>query len=126
MTDQSVLDNRKLERELFGAWCQWLCRPPVDDETEHYNKKYFTDIANQVEQRLSSTAGPYFLSDFGTSDIIFTPYIERMNASLFYYKGYDLRKEHPVIGKWFDAMETRENYRGTQSDFHTHAHDLPP
>ena len=23
-------------------------------------------------------------------------------------------------------METREAYRGTQSDFHTHAHDLPP
>lgn len=49
-----------------------------------------------------------------------------MNASLFYYKGYDLRKQHPVIGKWFDAMESREVYRGTQSDFHTHAHDLPP
>ncbi|MCY7407000.1 MAG: glutathione S-transferase, partial [Alkalinema sp. CAN_BIN05] len=26
----------------------------------------------------------------------------------------------------FDAMETRSTYRGTQSDFHTHAHDLPP
>ena len=49
-----------------------------------------------------------------------------MNASLFYYKGYDLRNEHPAIGKWFDAMESREVYRGTQSDFHTHAHDLPP
>ena len=49
-----------------------------------------------------------------------------MNASLFYYKGYDLRKEHPKIGDWFDAMESRETYRGTQSDFSTHAHDLPP
>jgi glutathione S-transferase len=28
--------------------------------------------------------------------------------------------------KWFDAMETRSTYRVTQSDFHTHAHDLPP
>jgi hypothetical protein len=26
----------------------------------------------------------------------------------------------------FDAMESRETYRGTQSDFHTHVHDLPP
>jgi len=49
-----------------------------------------------------------------------------MNASLFYYKGYDLRGEHPKIGEWFDAMETRDCYRGTQSDFSTHAHDLPP
>jgi glutathione S-transferase len=27
---------------------------------------------------------------------------------------------------WFDAMESRETYLGTQSDFHTHVHDLPP
>ena len=39
---------------------------------------------------------------------------------------YDLRAEHPVIGAWFAAMEQRETYRGTMSDFHTHAHDLPP
>ena len=31
-----------------------------------------------------------------------------------------------VQSKWFDALETREAYRGMQSDFHTHAHDLPP
>lgn len=66
------------------------------------------------------------MDEFGTSDVIFAPYIERMNSSLFYYKGYDMRKEHPIIGQWFDAMETRECYRGTQSDFSTHAHDLPP
>lgn len=53
------------------------------------------------------------------------PTLERINASLFYYKGYDLRTEHPNIGQWFDAMETRECYRGTMSDFNTHAHDLP-
>ena len=27
-------------------------------------------------------------------DIVFIPYLERMNASLAYYKGLDLRKEH--------------------------------
>jgi glutathione S-transferase len=65
------------------------------------------------------------LREFGPADVIFAPYLERMNASLFYYKGYDLRKEHPTIGKWFDAMETRSCYRGTQSDFMTHAYALP-
>jgi glutathione S-transferase len=79
-----------------------------------------------VEKSLSKTSGPYFLEEFGTSDVIYTPYVERMSASLFYYKGYDLRKEHPKLGEWFDAMETRECYRGTMSDFSTHAHDLPP
>lgn len=60
------------------------------------------------------------------ADVIFTPYVERMNASLFYYKGYSLRQEHPRLAAWFDALESRETYRGTQSDFHTHVHDLPP
>lgn len=83
-------------------------------------------VAKKVEKALEKTAGPYLLEEFGTSDIIFAPYVERMNASLFYYKGFDLRKEHPKLGEWFDAMETRECYRGTQSDFSTHSHDLPP
>ena len=49
-----------------------------------------------------------------------------MNASLYYYKGYSLRQENPRFSAWFDAMESRPTYRGTQSDFHTHVHDLPP
>jgi glutathione S-transferase len=79
-----------------------------------------------VEAALSSTAGPYFLEEFGTADVVFTPYVERMNASLFYYKGYSLREASPQWSAWFDAMESRPTYRGTQSDFHTHVHDLPP
>jgi glutathione S-transferase len=79
-----------------------------------------------VETALASTPGPYFLDPFSTADVVFTPYVERMNASLYYYKGYSLREENPRFSAWFDAMETRPTYRGTQSDFHTHAHDLPP
>jgi glutathione S-transferase len=75
---------------------------------------------------LASTPGPYFLEEFGTADVIFTPYVERMNASLYYYKGYSLREENSYLAAWFDGMESRATYRGTQSDFHTHAHDLPP
>ena len=29
-----------------------------------------------------------------TVDLVFVPYVERMNASLAYYKGYRLRAEH--------------------------------
>jgi glutathione S-transferase len=49
-----------------------------------------------------------------------------MNASLYYYKGYSMREVNPRLADWFAALETRSTYRGTQSDFHTHAHDLPP
>ena len=88
----------------------------------------FIQVANIVDQALNSTSGPYFLEDFSSVDVIFVPYVERMNASLFYYKGFDLRdvKAFPNISNWFDALETRETYLGTQSDFHTHCHDLPP
>ncbi len=60
--------------------------------------------------------------------MIFVPYVERMNASLFYYKGFLLRdpEQFPHLSAWFDGLETRPTYLGTQSDFHTHCHDLPP
>jgi glutathione S-transferase len=86
----------------------------------------FQETAKMVEKALADTPGPYFMEEFGIADVVFTPYVERMSASLYYYKGYNLRKENPHLGAWFDAMETRETYRGTQSDFHTHVHDLPP
>ncbi len=126
MQDSSVIPLRQLERLLFRAWCAWLCYPNSFPGQEKRQRQQFTTLVAQVAEALSRTAGPYFLEDFGVVDVIFTPYVERMNASLFYYKGYSLREENPQFRDWFAAMETRLTYRGTQSDFHTHAHDLPP
>ena len=126
MNDPQVVPIRRLERVLFRAWCEWLCRPMSSERQEQQHRQQFVSVMSKVEEVLGSTASPYFLSDFGTSDVIFTPYVERMNASLYYYKGYSLREDNPLMLKWFDAMESRSTYRGTQSDFHTHVHDLPP
>lgn len=135
MSDPEVIAMRRLERLLFRAWCQWLCYPARSQREEAQNKATFQRAIDQVEAVLGQTPGPYFLGDtFSVADIVFTPYVERMNASLFYYKGYDMRGSDPKgrdrknvgLSRWFDAMETRETYRGTQSDFHTHCHDLPP
>ena len=126
MTDSKVMPLRQLERLLFRAWCGWLCYPSGSSRQEQDNRTQFTAIAARVETALSRTPGAYFLDEFGTVDVIFTPYVERMNASLYYYKGYSLRSENPRLSDWFDAMESRPTYRGTQSDFHTHVHDLPP
>lgn len=125
MESPSVLPLRRLERVLFRAWCSWLCYPMVSPQQEQRNKEQFIKVVEKVEFALASTPGSYFLAEFGTADVIFTPYVERMNASLYYYKGYSLR-DNPGFAAWFDAMESRPTYRGTQSDFHTHAHDLPP
>ncbi len=126
MEDPAVIPLRRLERLLFRAWCAWLCYPALMPQQERRNRNQFVEVVATVEQALAQTPGPYFLEEFGTADVIFTPYVERMNASLYYYKGYSLREENPGLSAWFDAMESRSTYRGTQSDFHTHAHDLPP
>ncbi len=126
MSDPTMLTLRRLERSLFRAWCNWLCRPASSASAEQHQREQFTDVVTMVEEALSLQPGPYFLDDFSTADVIFTPYVERMNASLYYYKGYSLREENPYLQKWFAALESRPTYRGTQSDFHTHVHDLPP
>jgi glutathione S-transferase len=126
MSDPTMLTLRRLERLLFRAWCNWLCRPASSTSAEQHDHEQFTSVVTMVEEALSLLPGPYFLDDFSTADVIFTPYVERMNASLYYYKGYSLREENPYLQKWFAALESRPTYRGTQSDFHTHVHDLPP
>ena len=126
MKDPAVLPLRRLERLLFRAWCAWLCYPTSSPRQELVNRDQFKEVVIEVENALGVSPSPYFLSEFGTVDVIFTPYLERMNASLYYYKGYSLRTENPRLSDWFAAMESRPTYRGTQSDFHTHVHDLPP
>ncbi len=126
MHDPQVMPLRRLERLLFRAWCSWLCYRAIFPGQEKGNRQQFIETVAMVEQALANTPGAYFLPEFSTADVIFTPYVERMNASLYYYKGYSLREENPRLSAWFDAMETRSTYRGTQSDFHTHVHDLPP
>ena len=126
MEHPRVLPLRQLERLLFRAWCSWLCYPARSTQQDQRSRDQFTQVVAMVEEALGRTPGPYFLEEFGTADVIFTPYVERMNASLYYYKGYSLREENSRFSAWFDAMESRPTYRGTQSDFHTHAHDLPP
>jgi glutathione S-transferase len=126
MNDPKVVPLRQLERLLFRAWCTWLCSPSRTAQDDRRKRDQLLNAIAKVESALSSTSGAYFLEEFGTIDIIFTPYLERMNASFYYYKGYSIRAENPRLANWFNAMESRPTYRGTQSDFHTHAHDLPP
>ena len=127
-SDPKVTKLRRLERNLFSAWCRWLCYPSRDAKDEEQGKQDFIQEAKRMDAALQETSGPFFLDNFSVVDCVFVPYVERMNASLFYYKGFVLRdkKAFPNIAAWFEGLESRETYRGTQSDFHTHCHDLPP
>ncbi|CAI8155935.1 MAG: Uncharacterised protein [Synechococcus sp. CC9902] len=127
MNSGEALRLRQLERLLFQAWCLWLCRPGLGKWADQRAREQFRQIAQRFEQELLRQEGPWLDAGApGTVDLVFVPYVERMNASLAYYKGYHLRREHPAINAWFLALEQLDTYRGTQSDMHTHVHDLPP
>jgi len=122
-----VVPLRQLERRLFSAWCGWLCYPGAANEDQRA-RKLFEQTLRMVDDVLQASPGPFFLETFSVVDCVFAPFLERMSASLFYYKGFTVRDKSrfPGVAAWFDGMEGRETYRGTQSDFHTHVHDLPP
>jgi len=126
LEDHEVMALRRLERRLFGAWCAWLCRPRAVPGGERRARQAFEAEAGAMEDALGRTEGPFLLDAYSVADGIAVPYLERMAASLAYYKGYLVRERYPLIDRWFRALETRSTYLGTQSDFHTHAHDLPP
>lgn len=126
LADPAVLPLRELERQLFRAWCEWLCRPESGVAEQQRAAAHFDAMAAALASALAACPGAYLLGDLSGADLVFVPYVERMSASLAYYKGYLLRQQHPAIDRWFAALEERPTYLGTQSDFHTHAHDLPP
>ena len=113
---------RRLERDLFRAWCHWLCGQGGDAAAAADYDRW----AGRFADALGQGTGPWLLDRFSTADVVAIPFLERMQASLLYYKGYDLRSRWPAIDRWFRALEERPSWRGSRSDHHTHAHDLPP
>ena len=134
LLSNDLREARNLEREIFRSWCNWLCRKSITYLDESFSKQKFIKSVSKLEQILSSSKTGFIDSTInnseklepGTGDIIFIPYMERMNASLSYYKGFNLRKNYPFIDRWLTLFENLNPYKGTQGDFHTHSHDLPP
>jgi glutathione S-transferase len=115
-----------LERKLFSAWMYWLTG-------SSRSKGGFIDVLKQVENELNASQGDFFLGDeVSLVDCMFAPFLERMAASLIFFKGYQIRvakgekTEFPCINKWFDAMESLESYTLTKGCYYSHCWDLPP
>merc|ERR550514_1022268 len=86
---------------------------------------------DETDQVLSKqNGGPFFLGEqLSLVDCVFASSLERIAASMLYYKGLKVKgspERWPAINGWFEAMEQRASYRASMSDFHTNAHDLPP
>ncbi|GMI56827.1 hypothetical protein TeGR_g6897 [Tetraparma gracilis] len=112
----------RLERELFSAWMGYL--------TSGRGRAGFLAVLGKVEAALAAAAAPgYFLGGRMTLvDVKFMPFLERIDASMCYFKGIRIRgsPDFPSITRWFEAMEEEEGYRITKSDIYTHCWDLPP
>lgn len=94
----------------------------------------FIKTLNVVEAELqASQGGDFFLGkDVSLVDCMFAPFLERIAASMIFFKGFQIRvangvnTDFPSINKWFDAMECLESYQLTKGDYYSHCWDLPP
>lgn len=115
----------RLERELFSVWFRWLTSPGRDAP----QRAQFKEVMGRVNGALAASGGAYFLGgELTLVDVMFTPFLERMAASLLYFKALDLRNnpDWPALEAWYQAMDQRPAYQGIKSDYYTHCHDLPP
>ena len=134
ITSSHLKKTKELERGIFRAWCNWLCRESFNFIDNRFRKKRFKESIIKFDEILGESESGFIDPAESTSSelvpgigyIIFIPYMERMNASLSYYKGFNLRSNYRYIDKWLTLFEGTSTYRGTQGDFHTHSHDLPP
>jgi len=134
ITSSHLIKTRELEREIFRSWCNWLCRESFSFINNSLRKKRFKESISKFNDLLRKSKSGFVDPSIsntgemepGVGDIIFIPYMERINASLTYYKGFNLRTNYRYVDNWLTLFEGTSAYRGTQGDFHTHSHDLPP
>ena len=122
-----IEELNRLERALFSRWMRWLTSSWADGG----NRSQFEEAMDVVDAELRKTPGAYFLGEeLSLVDITFTPFLERMAASLAYYKGFKIEQSGgrwPGLDAWYRAMALRsDTYAWIKSDYYTHAHDLPP
>lgn len=121
---EKVTGLLRLERKLFSSWFSWLTsRASGNGASQEMDGLFKT-----VDAELKASGGPYFLGrEISLVDIMYTPFLERMAASLPYFKGFECRSaKYPALLRWYEAMDTRISYQGIKSDYYTHVHDLPP
>lgn len=116
----------RLERALFSRWMQWITSSWNDASAQ----SVYCEVLDEVDAELGAGGGPYFMGEaFTMVDIAYAPFLERMAASILYYKGVKIEGNGgrwPNVDAWFAAMAARKVYRGIKSDYYTTAHDLPP
>lgn len=110
----------RLERKLFSVWLSWLTG-------NSQWKGEFVETLAVVDKTLARNGGPYFLGDtISTVDIQFAPFLERMAASLLYFKAFQIRvprgqvTDYPNINKYVrEGLLSFEDLRDFSDNVHS-------
>ena len=138
--NQRYTQLAKLERELFSWWCTLVFRPESSSFMNPFAKnsemsssmRGFFDCIQKVNVELNKESGPWFFGDKDHPtmiDFIYVSHVERMLASVAFWKGLDMRDPKwglNGINDWLEAFERRESYLAFKSDYFTHVMDIPP
>jgi glutathione S-transferase len=81
-------------------------------------KTAFESKLDELEQALGQYPGSYFLSTFSLVDIMYSPHLDRLAASLPIYRGYSIKgnPRFPRLNAWFVALAERPAYHRVKSD----------
>ena len=103
------------------------CHSRNDDDVHSLSISAKNSFIQQLNDFDTNWQSPYILgSEMSVIDIIYIVSLERMLASVFFYKGYNMIEKHPVFARWFSTMQTRVDcYQGLMSDFQTHVRSVP-
>jgi len=153
----------QLERNLFAGWCEYMFRPESqmfnpfegmalsdaissitrggEARKKDSRRVRLEGLFSRVDSELgkaweqSGKTSPWFLGGEAPSliDLQFITHVERMEASLAYWKAMRIRgagggaQPHwPHLERWMEAFEAREAYQATKSDYYTHVMNIPP
>ncbi|XP_057872106.2 protein IN2-1 homolog B isoform X2 [Cryptomeria japonica] len=90
----------------------------MKDATPIKIEQNFGIALDQLEtsiQNFSSTS-PFFLGEFGVVDIVYIPFIERLQLALSHFKNYDIAHGRPMLARWIEAMDGIDAYAKTKTE----------
>ena len=117
-----------LAQELMRDWFSYVFYPVEGNDLDRA-RKVLLGTLKRVDEALGRAPGPWFLgSDHPTLvDLQYISHIERMLASLIYWRGLKVRGtgSFPSMDAWLAAFEERPAYLATKSDLYTIVLALP-
>lgn len=127
-TSRFIIDDElmQLDKRVQQDWFS-LVFYPVEGKTLENTREAFLETMRAVNDRLGATQGPWFGGRLEPSviDIILIPTMERIEASILYWRNVKLRGVYPNIDAWLKAWEEHPSYMATKSDFFTLCSAMP-